>query len=145
MHDWRKTCLVGQLIRSIFRWKNCTRAVALVHFSRDKSNELTDQQDMFYYTGERLSSGDNYICQCNNVPSLVDGLSTSIFLHEIWWVLLSEPMLSNSRDSYSIKCFEMSSIKFRLFCSRSPRVTVDTCNAVKQVTMAAAKRTVVRL
>ena len=33
----------------MFRWKNCTRAEALVHFSREKSNELTDQQDMFYY------------------------------------------------------------------------------------------------
>ena len=37
------------IIRSIFRWKNCTRTEALLQFSREKSNELTDQQDLFYY------------------------------------------------------------------------------------------------
>ena len=49
MRDQSKTCLVGLLIRSIFRSKNYTRDEALVQFSRETSNELTDQQDMFYY------------------------------------------------------------------------------------------------
>ena len=44
-----KTCLVGLLIRSIFRGKNCTSASARVQFFQRKSNELTDQQDMFCY------------------------------------------------------------------------------------------------
>ena len=37
------------LIGSILRWKNFTRAGVLVHFSRNKLNELTEQLDMFYY------------------------------------------------------------------------------------------------
>ena len=38
------------LIRSSLRWKNCTRTEALVQFfPARKSNELTQQQDMFYY------------------------------------------------------------------------------------------------
>ena len=32
-----------------FSLKICTRTEALVHFSREKSNELTDQQDVFYH------------------------------------------------------------------------------------------------
>ena len=32
MRAWSKTCLATVLIRSILRWKNCTRAVALVQF-----------------------------------------------------------------------------------------------------------------
>ena len=45
-----KTCLVGLLIRSIFRAKKCTSASARMQFfSSEKSNELTDQQDMFCF------------------------------------------------------------------------------------------------
>ena len=32
-----------------FRWKNCTRAEALVQFSHERLNEFTEQQDIFYY------------------------------------------------------------------------------------------------
>ena len=39
---FRKTCLVGLLIHSILRGNNC-------RFSSTKSNELTDQQDMFCF------------------------------------------------------------------------------------------------
>ena len=49
MRDYSKTCLVGLFIRLIFRWNNYTRAEVLVQFSREKSNELIDQQDMFNY------------------------------------------------------------------------------------------------
>ena len=44
-----KTCLVGVLIRSIFRGKNCTSVSARLQFSSEKSNELTYQQDMFCF------------------------------------------------------------------------------------------------
>ena len=47
MHDWSKTRLFVLLIRSILPGKNYPRAEALVIFSRVKSNELTEQQDMF--------------------------------------------------------------------------------------------------
>ena len=36
-------------MRSILSLENCTRAEVLEQFSREKSKELTDQQDMFYY------------------------------------------------------------------------------------------------
>ena len=44
-----KTCLVRLLIRSIFRGKKCTSASVRVHFFQQKSNESTDQQDMFCF------------------------------------------------------------------------------------------------
>ena len=50
-----KTCLAGLLIRSIFRGKNCTSASARVQFFLPKSNELTDQQDMFCLITHLLS------------------------------------------------------------------------------------------
>ena len=40
VHDWSKTYLVGLLIRSIFRWKNCTRAEALVQFFAQKLERI---------------------------------------------------------------------------------------------------------
>ena len=52
-----KHYLVVLLIRSILRRKNCTSAEALVQFSRVKSNELTDQQDTFFY--KRKHRGNN--------------------------------------------------------------------------------------
>ena len=45
MRDKSKTCIVGLLIRSIFRWENCTRTEALVRFFPRKM----DQQDLFCY------------------------------------------------------------------------------------------------
>ena len=44
-----KTCFVGLLIRSIFLGKNCMSASVRVQFFQRKSNELTDQQDMFCF------------------------------------------------------------------------------------------------
>ena len=44
-----KTCLVGLLNRLFIRGKNRTNASARVEFSSEKSNELTDQQDMFCF------------------------------------------------------------------------------------------------
>ena len=44
----KKTCLVGLLICSILCGKNCTSATARVQFSSAKSNELADQQDMYF-------------------------------------------------------------------------------------------------
>ena len=43
-----KTCFAGLLIRSIFRGKNA-RALHRVLFFSEKSNELTDQEDMFCF------------------------------------------------------------------------------------------------
>ena len=48
--------MVDLLIRSILRWKTYTRAEALVQFPPTKSNELTEQQDMFA-THHWLSNG----------------------------------------------------------------------------------------
>ena len=49
MRDKSITCLVGLLIHPIFRWKNRTWTEVLMQFFHEKSNELGDQQDMFYY------------------------------------------------------------------------------------------------
>ena len=44
-----KTCIVGLLICSIFCGKKCTSASVRVLFSSEKSNDLTDQQDVFCF------------------------------------------------------------------------------------------------
>ena len=68
MRDWSKTCLVGLLIRSILHWENCNRAEALVQFSREKSNESTDQQDRFYHTKNYGGGGTPYMLGDIYVP-----------------------------------------------------------------------------
>ena len=44
------TCIVGLLIPSILRWKTALAVKRSCNFSREKSNELTGQQDRFHYT-----------------------------------------------------------------------------------------------
>ena len=53
-HFWRtlscsKTCLVGLLIRSIFRGKIARALQCECSFSSEKSSELTDQKDIFCF------------------------------------------------------------------------------------------------
>ena len=56
-----KTCFVDLVIRSIFWGKNCTCASALIQFFPGKSNELTDQQDMFCFNHACTSYTSNDI------------------------------------------------------------------------------------
>ena len=60
MRDWSKTCLATVLIRSILRWKNCTRAEALGqslvnHFTIDHKHRY--QRQLIYHWISYMSFG----------------------------------------------------------------------------------------
>ena len=56
-----KTCLIGLLIRSIFRGQIARALHREYSFSRENSNELTDQQDMFCFNHASIVHTSNNI------------------------------------------------------------------------------------
>ena len=65
-----KTCLVGLLIRSIFRGKNCTSASARMQFFQRKIERIYKQQDMFC-----LNHASAFYKSNNTVKMLIDNKS----------------------------------------------------------------------